>query len=88
MGCRDNSVPLCVPVSMLLTAKLSGYLLSLLLASVFFFTGSESLSESQILLLLRADTQIEKPSDSHTKTKLRPVKDGFIHRATSLLFIQ
>ncbi len=81
MGCYDNSVPLCVPVSMLLTAKLSGYLLSLLLASVFFFTGSESLSESQILLLLRAETQ-------RNKSKLRLVKAGFIHRCTSLLFIQ
>lgn len=61
-----NSVPTCVPVSMLLTAKLSGYLLSLLLTSVFFFTGSESLSESQILLLLRAETQTEKTFKSHT----------------------
>lgn len=60
MGCHDNSVPTCVPVSMLLTAKLSGYLLSLLLASVFFLTGGESLSESQILLLLRAETQRQK----------------------------
>lgn len=45
------------PVSTLLSAKLSGYLLSLLLASVFFFTGSKSLSESQIFLLLWAERQ-------------------------------
>lgn len=58
MGCHDNSVPPRVPVSMLVSAKLSSaYLLSLLLASVFLFAGSESLGESQILLLLRADKQ-------------------------------
>lgn len=60
MGHNKDSVPTCVPVSMLLTAKLSGYLLSLLLASVFFFTGGESLSESQILLFLRAETHTQK----------------------------
>lgn len=53
-----TSVPPCVPVSMLVSAKLSGYLLSLLLAPVLFFAGSESLSQSQILLLLRADAQM------------------------------
>lgn len=42
---------------MLVSDKLSGYLLPLLLASVLFFAGSESLSERQILLLLRAGTQ-------------------------------
>lgn len=46
-----------LPVSMLVLPKLSGYLLSLLLASVLFFAGSESLSERQVLLLLRADMQ-------------------------------
>lgn len=57
------------PVSMLLSAKLSGYLLSLLLASVFFFTGSKSLSESQILLLLRAEAQtIHHNTHTHTHT--------------------
>lgn len=45
------------PVSMLVSTKLSGYLLSLLLASVLFFAGGESLSERQVLLLLRADMQ-------------------------------
>lgn len=57
IGCRDNSVPPCLPVSMLVSDKLSGYLLPLLLASVLFFAGSKGLSERQILLLLRADTQ-------------------------------
>lgn len=52
-----TGVPPRAPVSMLVSAKLSGYLLSLLLAPVLFFAGSESLSQSQILLLLRADTQ-------------------------------
>lgn len=46
-----------LPVSMLVSPKLSGYLLSLLLASVLFFAGSESLSERQVLLLLGADMQ-------------------------------
>lgn len=62
---HDNSVPTCVPVSMLVMAKLSGYLLYLLLTSVFFFTGSESLSKSQILLLLRAETQTKKLRLTH-----------------------
>lgn len=57
MGCHDNRVPTCVLVSMLLMPKLSGYLLSLLLASVLFLAGSESLSESEIFLLLRAEAQ-------------------------------
>lgn len=53
-----TSVPPCVPASMLVSAKLSGYLLlSLLLAPELFLAGSESLSQSQILLLLRADAQ-------------------------------
>lgn len=42
---------------MLVSAKHSGYLLSLLLPSVLFFAGSEGLSERQILLLLRAKMQ-------------------------------
>lgn len=41
--------------NMLSAPKLSGYLLSLLLASVLFLTGSESLSQSLVLLLLRAE---------------------------------
>lgn len=53
-----TSVPPCVPqASMLVSAKLSGYLLSLLPAPELFLAGSESLSQSQILLLLRADAQ-------------------------------
>lgn len=52
-----TGVPPRAPVSMLVSAKLSGYLLSLLLAPVLFFAGSESLSQSQVLLLLRADAQ-------------------------------
>lgn len=60
-GCvaAATSVPPCVPVSMLVSAKLSGYLLSLLLAPVLFLAGSESLSQSQILLLLGADGQTD-----------------------------
>lgn len=54
-------------LALLLTAKLSRYLLSLLLASVLFFAGSESLSESQILLLLTAETQKQiHHSQTHT----------------------
>ena len=48
------SVPRRAPVSMLAAAKLSGYLLSLLLAPELFFAGGQSLSQGQILLLLRA----------------------------------
>lgn len=55
-------------LALLVTAKLSGYLLSLLLASVLFFAGSESLSESQILLLLTAETQNNNSSRSQTHT--------------------
>lgn len=55
-----------LPVSMLVSAKLSGYLLSLLLASVLFFAGSESLSERQVLLLLRADMQKRTCVSSHS----------------------
>ena len=53
-------------LALLLTAKLSRYLLSLLLASVLFFAGSESLSESQILLLLTAETQKQQHTHSVT----------------------
>lgn len=55
-------------LALLLTAKLSRYLLSLLLASVLFFAGSESLSESQILLLLTAETQKQQIHHSQTHT--------------------
>lgn len=55
-----------LPVSMLVSAKLSGYLLSLLLASVLFFAGSESLSERQVLLLLRADMHKRTCVSSHS----------------------
>lgn len=54
-----------LPVSMLVATKRSGYLLSLLLASVLFFAGSESLSERQVLLLLRADMQKRTCVSSH-----------------------
>lgn len=69
-GCvaMTTGVPPCVPVSMLVSAKLSGYLLSLLLASVLFFAGSESLSQSQILLLLRADAQTATHYNTHRLT--------------------
>lgn len=48
---------LAFPASMLVSDERSGYLLPLLLPSVLFFAGSESLSQRQVLLLLWADTR-------------------------------
>lgn len=69
MRCRGNKcTSVRFPASMLVSAKLSGYLLSLLLAPVLFLAGSESLSQSQILLLLRADAQNNHTSTQQTHT--------------------
>lgn len=77
--CHDNSVPPRVPCGMLPTPKLSGYLLSLLLTPEFFLTGSKSLSERLILLLLRAGkTKTSRESVSGNKREKDQLR-GYCH---------